>query len=692
MSVDGTLRKAAKLAKAGDRAGAAALYREVLAKFPANATARKGMEALAGPAPARRPGPVRGAAPNAAPRAPRAPGPAPQQMQALQRLMARGDVASVIAEGQRLALLFPRDPGLLNLLSLAQMRAGKLEAAIAGFDRVTALDPGFAGAPANKATALAQMGRHDEAETAARAALTLDANMVQAQLMLGYALVNTERAKEAVPLFENAVARAPKLVQAHIGLGNAHAALGHPQKALDAFEAAQTLEPDNVDVLNNIGNALNALGRVDEAVEALGRAAALRPELAVLHTNHARALGDVNRPEEALAACETALARDPKDARAWNLIGKFHRELGDKDQAVAALDKAYALDPSTPEPMALRWQMETLPLDHPDYARMETMFDTPTLDSGQRTIIGFTLFKAQDKAGDAAAAFARLDRANRLRREAEPYDIDAHLALFEAMKDQFAHGITPLDAAALAEVPAPNRPVFIVGMPRSGTSLVEQILASHSQVHGAGELPALFSAMARLGWRNAEVGAPPDRETLLALRRDYIAALERLGAEKPVVTDKTPLNFRHLGHALAAMPEARVLFMRRDARATCWSNYSNTFIGRANNFGNDMADTAAMFLAHLDLMAFWSRLYPGRITTVPYERLTEHQEEETRKLLAAAGLDWEDDCLDFHRTKRAVRTVSAAQVREKMYTGSSEAWRRYEPFLGPMLERLGGVV
>jgi tetratricopeptide (TPR) repeat protein len=690
MSVDGTLRKAAKLAKAGDRAGAAALYREVLAKFPANASARKGLEALAGPAPARRPGPARGAAaPNAAPRAP---GPAPQQMQALQRLMARGDVASVIAEGQRLALLFPKDPGLLNMLALAQMRAGKLEAAVAGFDRVIALDPGFAGAPANKATALAQLGRYDEAEVAARAALKLDAGMVQAQLILGYAMVNTGRAEDAVPLFEKAVALAPKLPQAHIGLGNARAALGQAQKALDAFEAAQALEPGNVDVLNNIGNALNALDRVDESVEALGRAAALKPSLAVLHTNYARALSGVNRTSEAIAACEAALARDPDDAGAWNLMGKFHREIGDKDRAIAALDKAYALDPATPEPLALRWQMETLPLDHPDFAHMSALVDDPEVSPGQRTILGFTLFKAQDKAGDAAAAFARLDRANRMRREAEPYDIDAHLALFEAMKAQFAGGIAPLDAEALAEVPAPHRPVFIVGMPRSGTSLVEQILASHSQVHGAGELPALFAAMARLGWRDAEVGAPPDRETLIALRRDYFTALRRLGASRPVVTDKTPLNFYHLGHALAAMPEARVLFMRRDARATCWSNYSNTFAGRANNFGNDMADTAAMFLAHLDLVAFWSRLYPGRIATVPYERLTEHQEEETRKLLAAAGLDWEDACLDFHQTKRAVRTVSATQVRQKMYTGSSEAWRRYEPFIGPMLDKLGGVV
>jgi hypothetical protein len=134
-----------------------------------------------------------------------------------------------------------------------------------------------------------------------------------------------------------------------------------------------------------------------------------------------------------------------------------------------------------------------------------------------------------------------------------------------------------------------------------------------------------------------------------------------------------------------------VLFLRRDSRATCWSNYSNSFIGKANNFGHDMIDTAEMYRLHLDLMAFWQRLYPDRITTVPYERLTEHQEEESRKLVAAAGLDWEDACLDFHKTARSVRTVSATQVRQKMYTGSSQAWRRYADHIQPMLERLEGL-
>lgn len=149
-----------------------------------------------------------------------------------------------------------------------------------------------------------------------------------------------------------------------------------------------------------------------------------------------------------------------------------------------------------------------------------------------------------------------------------------------------------------------------------------------------------------------------------------------------------PLNFRHLGDAVAAFPDARALVLERDARAVCWSNWSHDFRGRGNGFGNDIGDLAQMYRMHLALVDRYRAAYRDRVTMVPYERLTEHQEEEGRKLVAAAGLDWEAACLDFHQTRRPVRTASVVQVRQKMYTGSSEAWRRYEAHLGSLLEAL----
>ncbi|GKY87502.1 tetratricopeptide repeat-containing sulfotransferase family protein [Sinisalibacter aestuarii] len=732
MSIDSTLRKAAKLARSGNRAGAAKLYREILAQFPNNATARKGLASLGapagGPRPAAMPGggalgaglipgarpvaPPAGLAGGPAPAQPRrpapapaaksgsggarpakgGPAPAPQQMAALERMLNRGDPRAAVTEGKRLALLFPRSPALLNLLGMAQARAGQLDEALASYERVLEIDPGFAGAHVNKANAYALMGKFDAVEASARAALALDAKLAQAHMLLGYGLVNTGRAEDGIGPFRTSVKLAPKMVQTHIGLGNAYAAAGQHQDALDTFHTALALDPQNPGVLNNIGNALVTLHRIDEAVEYLARAARIDRRNVVLLNNYARSLRDIGRSREAIEVCDQVIALDPNSAEAWGLLGSCRRELGDKAGAIAAIDKAVEINPSNLQALGIRWQMETLPIDHPELAHLKALAADDTLPGGDRSLIELALFNAFDKADDLEEAMAHLHRANRLRRASEPYEIEEHRAMLNRLKEAFDAGVDPLDAEAMAEIPAPARPVFIVGMPRSGTSLVEQILASHSQVHGAGELNALATEVrGKLGWYPGDTPKPFTRENLMLLRRSYFDSVVRYGIDKPVVTDKTPLNFRHIGPALAAMPEARVLFMRRDSRATCWSNYSNSFLGRANNFGHDMIDTAEMYRIHLDLMAFWKKHFPDRVTIVPYERLTEHQEEESRKLVAAAGLDWEDACLDFHKTKRAVRTVSATQVRQKMYTGSSEAWRRYADYIQPMLERLEGL-
>jgi tetratricopeptide (TPR) repeat protein len=726
MSIDSTLRRAAKLAKAGNRAGAAALYREILAKFPGNASARKGLAALGAPGAAPRPGGtmqggalgaglIPGARPVAAPaglrggpagapqprRAATAPaagattkgGPAPtaQQLAALEHMLNRGDPRAAVTEAKRLAMLFPRSPALLNLLGMAQARTGQHDEALASYDRVLEIDPGFAGAHLNKANAYALLGQFDKVEAEARAALALNPKLAQAHMLLGYGLVNTGRAEAAEAPFKTAVRLAPRMVQPQIGLGNTYAALGRHEDALAAFERARRLEPNNVDVLNNLGNTLISLHRIDEAVSDLEQAAALAPRNVVLLNNLARALRDIGRTPDAIKVCEQVIALTPDSTEAWGLLGGSRLELGDKPGAIEAIDRAVALDPSNIQALGVRWQMDVLPLDHPDLARLTTIVTDDTLPAADRATLELALFKAYDKADQLDEAMAHLHRGNTLRRSAEPYDIDAHRAVFERLKAAFEAGVAPLDAAAIAEVPAPARPVFIVGMPRSGTSLVEQILASHSQVQGAGELDALSAEARKLGWYPGKAPQPLDRTALLTLRRGYLDSLARYASGKPVMTDKTPLNFRHVGIALAAMPEARVLFMQRDSRATCWSNYSNNFTGRANNFGQSMTDTAEMYRIHLDLAAFWQKHFPDRVTVVPYERLTEHQEEESRKLVAAAGLDWEDACLDFHKTKRAVRTVSSTQVRRKMYTGSSQAWQRYADHIRPMLDRLEGL-
>ncbi len=677
MSIESTLRKAADLARSGDRQGAARLFRQVLAKAPGHPKARQGLQALSNG------GPVSPAAPGMEPPA--------AQMARLKQAFDKGDLGFVLREGNRMLKLFPRSRGLINALGISAARAGRPREALGHFDRAIALDPGNIGAMVNKATALLTLGDMEGLEQTCRAILEIRDDVPDAHQKLGFALANTGRIKEAEDSFRAAVSLAPDNPRSRIGLGNTLALQGRADEALTVYRAAEERAPDNPDIKRNIGSMLVTLYRPDEARDVLIDAITRFPRNSMLRVTLAYALRELGQPAEAAAEAEIAVEIDPKNAEGWGHLGSARLEMGDTEGANAAFDAAIEADPGQMAALGLRWRAETLPLTHPHYARITEAIARASTSAEHRSAFEMVLFRAHDKAGDTDAAFAHLTRSNKVRSEAEPYDIEAERAVFEAMKEMFSSAFDGLDQDAIAASPLPHRPVFIVGMPRSGTTLVEQILASHSQVHGAGEIPPASMALAEFGWGKSRVGMPPDPAMLGRVRQVYGDFIGRLGATAPVVTDKTPLNFRWLGFMLSAMPEARVLFTRRDARATCWSNLSHSLSGKANNFGNDMLDCAEMHLMHLDLMEFWQGLFPDRIAIVPYETLTENQEEESRKLVAAAGLGWEDACLDFERTERGVRTMSSLQVRKKMYTGSSEAWRRYEGYLGPMIARLDGV-
>ena len=229
------------------------------------------------------------------------------------------------------------------------------------------------------------------------------------------------------------------------------------------------------------------------------------------------------------------------------------------------------------------------------------------------------------------------------------------------------------------------RPIFIVGMPRSGTSLVEQIVASHNEAHGAGELEfstQIFSSII------ANISGDVDKKDLLFFREQYLAKLNALKCSKNIITDKMPMNFRYIGLILSAFPEAKIIHLKRDARATCWSIYKNYFDSDGIGYSYDQNDLAQYYGLYSDLMSFWHERFPDQIYDICYEDLTTNQEEETRKLLEYCDLDWDENCLNFHSNKRAVKTASALQVRKKMYQGSSEAWKKYEAHLQPLIKGL----
>jgi len=297
------------------------------------------------------------------------------------------------------------------------------------------------------------------------------------------------------------------------------------------------------------------------------------------------------------------------------------------------------------------------------------------LPQKDQVFLFFTAGKMQEEIGQTNLAFEYYSRGNRIRKALLKYDIKVDLTLFNQIKLAFS-ACSPLPLEAVHKI---KTPVFIVGMPRSGTSLVEQILASHSMLYGAGELTFLKNAVDQ-----TKILSDKSPENIDALRKYYLKELDNLKISEPYISDKMPINFRWIGFVLEAMPEAKIVHIKRHPLATIWSIFKINFTSDGNGFSYDLKDLVKYYELYEDLMKFWHAKFPGQIYDVQYETLTKDQELETRKLLKFIGLDWEDQCLAFHETKRAVATASAAQVRKPMYQGSSKEWERFKEYLLPI--------
>ena len=279
-----------------------------------------------------------------------------------------------------------------------------------------------------------------------------------------------------------------------------------------------------------------------------------------------------------------------------------------------------------------------------------------------------------------------LDEGNKLRKQELNYSINESKNFHNSIVSLF--NSKKISIKQVSNYSSDIRPIFIVGMPRSGTSLVEQIISSHNSVHGAGELTYFKEAVTpSLEEFINKKTKTISKKNLLSIREDYLNSLNNLNVPENIITDKMPLNFRLIGLILSAIPEAKIIHLQRDPIATCWSNYRHYFTN-GNGFTFNQADLAKFYNLYNELMIFWHKLFPTKIYDLNYEKLTTNQEKETKKLLKFCDLDWDENCIHFHKNKRAVQTASASQVRKKMYQGSSVAWKKYQSHLQPLISKL----
>jgi len=485
-------------------------------------------------------------------------------------------------------------------------------------------------------------------------ATILKSDYAEAYCNLGVTYQEKGDLVSAVNAYKNAIDNDNNYPTAHNNLGKIFLASGEIDSSIEHLECAITLKSDFADAHNNLGSAFLRINKLNDAIKSYKKAIALKPDFAVANNNLGIAYLRTGDPKLASKFFENAITITPGYATAHhNLSGvKVYKE---KDKQVSLI---------------------------------ESLLIENNLSQKERIYLNFALAKAYEDLGNHEELFKHLNEGNRIRKKEMSNSIADSEEHNELIKLFFnSNNINNIKLTYRDSLPI--RPIFIVGMPRSGTSLVEQIISSHHEVYGAGEVNNFHNIIMPIIEKHAvNENYNLKNDEFALIRKQYSNSLVRFCANEKVITDKWILNFKTIGFILSAFPESKIVHLKRDARATCWSIYKHYFSDEGNRWAYDYQDLARFYKSYVGLMDYWHNLFPGKIYDISYEDLTSNQEKETRNLLKYCDLDWDENCLNFYTNTRAVKTASAVQVRNKMYQGSSDVWRQYSEHLKPLLDAL----
>ncbi|MGD0506004.1 MAG: sulfotransferase [Steroidobacteraceae bacterium] len=486
---------------------------------------------------------------------------------------------------------------------------------------------------------------------------------------------------EAISFYEDLIRLEPRHVIGHNNLGAALSKLGRYQEAETHFREAVSIDQNYPDAHSNLGNLLRLNGQIGESERLLRRSIKLNPRLQDARVNLGLTLAFMNRTRDAKTYFDKVLKASPRHADALCGLAFVAKTEGRFDDAAALFKRALDVEPRLSSAWAAQVGLRKMTSADSEWLERAEEMAKGSIAPINEAELRFAMGKFCDDVGDFRRAFDNYKRGNDLlKRMAEPYDRDARTQFVDDLVRVHTRETV---ATADGGTSASARPVFVVGMPRSGTSLTEQIIASHPQARGAGELAFWNDAMQihQAEIREGQLG----EATRKGLAEGYLRVLDSHSHDALRIVDKTPTNADYLGLIHAVFPNARFIYMQRDPIDTCLSCYFQQF-SLSMNFTTDMSDLAHYYREHRRLVAHWRAvLPPGTILDVPYADLVADLEGWTRKILAFIGLEWDERCLNFHQTKRAVVTSSFWQVRQKVYKDSVVRWRNYEKFIGPLL-------
>ena len=494
----------------------------------------------------------------------------------------------------------------------------------------------------------ARIGKLDKAITAFKKSIVIKPDYYEGFYNIGNALKDQGKLEEAIVSYSKAIDCKPDYSEAFYNMGKAYADQDNFEKALKAYQKAIELNSEYVEAYNNIGNVFQDLGRLKDAI----------------------------------ASYERAILADPEHAKAYKNLANVYGEQGKVEESIVYYKKALEINPNYAEVHRNISALIKYKIGNSQMSLVSGLLKNPSLKELDRCHLSYAYAKMNEDVGNFDLAFENYVAGGAIRKKLLGYDqkMDAQLfRIIQRTAKKFSES-----SINLINIKQSLTPIFILGMPRSGTTLVEQIISSHSKVQGAGELKILgnVGGPISLGKKAAS------HESLLVVRKYYLSELEKISSGKQFVTDKMPHNFLYLGLILNAIPEAKIIHVKRDPAATCWSNFKHYFSTEGLGYSYNLKDTVAYFKLYQELMEFWQRKYSGKIYHLNYDKLTIKQELETKKLIEFLELEWEVSCLSPQINERSVRTASQQQVRKKVYKGSSAAWRKFEPFLNGEFEEL----
>ena len=603
----------------------------------------------------------------------------------------------------------PKHPNANHNMGVLAVGVGKVEQALPFFKTALELNPDRAQFWLSYIDALIKLDRTDDARTVldqAKSHGSKGDGFDQLEKKLGSAIEpkarkiqepTKDQVQSLVNLYnqgqlQEVLSQASKLLTQFPGsvtlyniVGAANQGLGKLEEATDAYKEALSIKPDFAEAYSNMGNALKDQGKLEEAIEAYSKALSIKPDYAQSYNNMGVVLRERDKLAEAIEAYRKALEIEPGNAEIYNNMGVTIQEQGKLEEAIEAYQKALALKPDFAEAHRNLSSIKKYNSDDKHFLQVKRLYGEEGLSKEVRCNLNFALAKMYEDMGEPEQTFEYLAKGNALRKKLLKYSIEIDKSLFINLKNTQLNLLK--NSLKIKESSLEPTPIFIIGMPRSGTTLVEQIISSHSEVTGAGELDYVSQFGGDLVLGLAEINTV----AISNFRGRYLSKLSKLSKlsnGKSIVTDKMPQNFRFIGLIAAAFPEAKIIHLKRNPAAVCWANFKKLYPKSGLGYCYSIEDTVTYHGLYKNLMEHWRKVFDKRIYDLDYELLVQNQENETRKVIDYLELNWDERCLSPHKNNNNVATGSSIQVREKVYKGSSKQWLKYEPFLNGAFDSL----